>query len=189
MTRLILLTLCLACAGCADPKGEARKGLAEVSNRAKQTESRLTQAQLRLLSIMPTPDAVLDGLVADSITDARAIQESAAKASVAVEGTRNPDPAWLVALGRLWWLAVLAGVAYLIFTFWPVLRPILNLIGLAIPRATRSAAKLDAEAAVAGDLEPTHDKTITVRRATDPAYDKAFRTAKAKATKVATLPP
>lgn len=178
----LALTACLS-PGCASPKAEAQSEIAGVSERAKSIESRLTQAQMRLLSIMPQPDAVMDAMIADSLADARAIQSSALKASAAVGETEDPEPMWAKALKRLMLLALVGGGIFLLIYFAPVLKPLLNMVGLLIPRVTKMDAKFDAEAVVAGTATPTQRESISANRVTDPVYEREFLKQKAKAEK------
>lgn len=109
-----------------------------------------------------------------------AIQEQASKIVLATTRVEDKTSPWV---GVLWWLAVAASIlgalGLCVYLGIPAIaKPVLAIAGgwltWLIPTPTATTAKLDAEAAAAGKLTPEHDKTITVRRASDPAYNSVF---------------
>ncbi len=111
---------------------------------------------------------------------AAVIQGKARKVIRVLPGVKDDEPYWvpvvkwgLIAGGLL---GALGLCVYL--NVGAVARPVFGLIGALVPNGTRAAAKFDAEAVVEGVVSPEHDKAITTRRVTDPAYDAAFVKAK-----------
>jgi hypothetical protein len=110
--------------------------------------------------------------------DGKAAEISRAAGAVirAVPGVRDETPLWYPVLK--WGLIVaglLGGLALCVYlNVGAVARPVFSLIGGLIPSGTRAAAKFDAEAVVEGALSGAHDKSITARRVSDPAYEAAF---------------
>lgn len=116
------------------------------------------------------------------------IQERAASIHQHLTGVQDKVPAWMtlakwVAIG-LTCLALLGLAIYL--GIGSITRPAISLAGNLVSRATAGMAKLDAEATVVARTNPAaaaalHDQSVALARATDPAYDAAYKAEKLRA--------
>ncbi len=121
---------------------------------------------------------------------ARDIGVEADKIHAAIPSVKDREPWWAQMLGNATWIVLICLVLFALFYFGLAapIRAFFVFIGsfvpAILPNRVKSNAKLDAESWETNP-SPELDKTITVRRASDPMYDAAWKAMKREAAKQA----
>jgi uncharacterized protein YceK len=179
------IALCLLMVGCSSVQAIA-DGLAATHERATAIERAATGIAAE--AAKPEPDLPAIVHAASQIaSDARSIQSEVSSAQGHLGGVENRESQWALALK--WGGIAAAIVALVVLLAWSgalvPIRKAFYALGLFIPEATKSSALLAAKANIEGTT-PRHEQQIAADRASDPAFNAAYRQAERRLRKAAT---
>lgn len=181
---MILAPIFLAC-GCGS-------GTKKINNAASNSAALARQIEVHADSLRPMvedrPEAAkhVEGIS----QAARDIGVEADKIHAAIPTVKDREPWWAQMAGNVAWIVLICLVLFALFYFGLAapIRAFFVFIGsfvpAILPNRVKSNAKLDAESWETNP-SPELDKTITVRRASDPMYDAAWKAMKREAAKQA----
>ena len=133
----------------------------------------------------------LDKTLASITSDTHQITTQQSTIVQALPSVTDKEAQWLTALKKLAW--IVAPLALIILLWQTGLGTLIKQavwsFGLFLPRATNISAKFDAETLETGAPTPSPREAVAARRASDPAYDAAYRLHQRKIRSSSTPPP
>lgn len=178
---VILLVMVMLLIGCSAAQ--------QISDTAQRVQSSAQRGDMALTEAVGTGEVGPAAMphVEAAQGEFRAIKADAAGIVKLIPKIEDKTPEWMHLVK---WGLIVAGIvaalaAAIYFNIGAVARPFFALFGRGlawlIPATTATAAKLDAEAVAANAATEEQHRVITLRRATDPAYDTAFKAARSNA--------
>lgn len=181
--RVAVLLLALVAGGCKSHVQSAAERVGRVMELA--TDSRDHALALSKEAEMGPVPAETVTTHANAIVDAQTEIVAAGKSVLTkdIPHLEDKTPYWARLL-RTWGFVAGVGVVLALLIYLgvgKVVRPILQRVGMLVPKAVDAAAKLDAEAIVEGVASEVQHRVVTARRVAEPLYNRLFQKHKAEA--------